>query len=221
MALPFLPERGITMTNESFEKIITEIESAELSVEEMGTLRDTIEGNRSNMTKEQYDAILAALDKAQESTRPFLVVSNENLAVAGDANDTKLNKYDYEIEFRKPVYENGTLTGYEDETKEYKNVFVTPRQQSKIVKILAHILPYFRKVSEDGSIENYTDYELAEIFANFEEEVYDLMYELCAVVFGIPKEEKEYMKMSSVIVSAIRFIGNTPELANEAESFFE
>lgn len=209
------------MTNDTFEEIKRAIGSSELSNEQLETLRGSLTDSQSNMTKEQYDALLEAIDKAQESTRPFTVVKGDTLAVVGDANDTKLNKYSYEIKFEKPAYDDeGNLTGKTSETKTYKNVFITPRQQSRVVKILTMILPYFRKVNEDGSIDEYTPYELGEIFATMDEEIYDLMYDLVAYVLHVPQEDKDYMSFPSVIGAALKILTEFPEVVNEAESFF-
>lgn len=209
------------MTKETFEEIKRAIGSSELSNDELETLKSSLTDSQSNMTKEQYDALLEAIDKAQESVRPFTVVKGDTLAVVGDANDTKVNKYTYEIKFERPAYdEEGNLTGREAEVKTYKNVYVTPRQQSRLVKMLVMILPYFRKVNEKGEIEQYTPFELGEIFASMDEEVYDLMYDLVAYVLDIPNEDKNYMTLASVIGAALKFLTDFPEVVNEAESFF-
>lgn len=209
------------MTKETFEQIRNEIETSELTQGELDTLKESINQSQSNMTKEQYDGLLEALDKAQESVRPFTVVKDDTLAVVGDANDTKVNKYTYEIKFKKPAFDDeGNITGEASETKTYKNVYVKPRQQTKLVKMLVMLLPYFRKVNEDGTIDKYTPFELGEIFASMDEEVYDLMYDLVSYVLDIPKEEKDYMEMVSVIGATLRFLVEFPEVVNEAESFF-
>lgn len=209
------------MTKEVFEQVKKEIETSEMTQEELDTLKESIDQSRSNMTKEQYDGLLEALDKAQESVRPFTVIKGDTLAVVGDANDTKANKYTYEIKFEKPVFdEDGNLEGRSSETKTYKNVYVTPRQQSRLVKMLVMILPYFRKVNEKGGLEKYTPFELGEIFSSMDEEVYDLMYDLVAYVLDIPADEKDYMTLASVIGVALEFLTDFPEVVNEAESFF-
>lgn len=210
------------MTKETFEELKKGIESSELTHEELETLKTSIADSRSNMTKEQYDALLGAINKAQESTRPFTVVKGDTLAVVGDANDTELKKFEYEITFKKPTYdEEGNLVGKTTETKTYKNVFIAPRQQSRVVKILTMILPYFHKVNEDGSLTKYTPLELAEIFTSFDESVYDLMYELVAFVLHIPNEEADYMSWASVVGAATKICIEFPEVVNEVESFFD
>ncbi len=210
------------MTEETLNKIVTEITTSEMTAEEIAQVRDTIQKSKGGMTEEQYKSILEALDKAQESTRPFTVVANENLAVVGDANDTKINKFTYEVNFTHPVKDDdGNIIGTKHETKTYKNIFITPRQSSRVTKIIVMILPYFRKVDENGNVVEYTMYEMAEIFVSLDEAIYDVMYDLVAYILGIPEEEKEYMELSSVIKVVLRLLNDFPEAVNEAESFFE
>lgn len=210
------------MTKETFEQVKKEIETSELTQEEINTLRQSINESKSGMTEEQYNGLLEALDKAAESVRPFTVVKGDTLAVVGDANDTKVNKYTYEIIFTKPTYDDeGNITGEASETKTYNNVYIKPRQQTKVVKILTTILPYFRKVNEDGSVGKYTPFELAEIFSSMDEVVYDLMYDLMAYILDIPDEEKDYMELASVLKATLSLFMDFPEAVNEADSFFE
>lgn len=210
------------MTQDTLNQIIEEISKSELTKDELTQVKSSIEESKGSMTEEQYTAILSALNKAQESTRPFTVVTNDTLAVVGDANDTKVNKYTYEIDFTHPEYDDdGNITGEKRETKTYKNVYIKPRQQSRITKIIVTLLPFFRKTDEEGNITQYTPYELATIFSTLDESIYDIMYDLVAYVLGIPEEEKDYMELASVVKATLRFFLDFPEAVNEAESFFE
>ena len=206
------------MEQTKVDRIVSEIENSNFTAEEMQTLRSTVEQSQSSMTLEQYQAIMTAIDHAQNSTRPFIISNQDELAVAGDANDTKINPYDYEITFRKPVFDDdGNITGETTEVKEYKNIYITPRKQTKIQKLLVMIMPYFQK--EDG--EPYTKLEMLEIFSGLDETLYDYMYDLVAYLLNIPEEEKECMTLASVIGASIRFMFGTPEAVNEANAFFD
>ena len=210
------------MTKESYESIIAEIGKGKLTMENISAIRETMKQSKTNMSLEYYNGIIDALDKAEESLRPFMIVSGDNLAVAGDANDTEVKKYTYEIKFTKPVLdESGNITGKESEIKTYKNVFITPRQQTRITKLLVLVLPYFRKVNEEtGEISDYTPFEVVEIFTAMDEEIYDSMYDLVAALLKVPEEDKEYMEIGSVMMAFLKFINDFPEAANEAEVFF-
>lgn len=209
------------MTQENFEAIKKQIETSELTPDEITTLRESLGSNRDNMTIEQYEGLMEAVDKASESNRPFAVATNDTLAVAGDANDTKVKKYTYEIKFVKPIEENGEIIGEQTETKTYKNIYITPRKQTRVTKLLTLMMPYFIKQNEDGTTGKYTVYEIVEIISNFDEELYDIMYDLVAYILDIPDEDKEYMVMGSVVAAVLKFMNAVPEAVNESEAFFE
>lgn len=208
------------MTEFEYKKIIRGIQNTEMSEAEKDIVRETVEDSKSTMTIEQYNGIKAALDNAQESTIPFPVVNDSELAVVGDANKTELKKYEYQITFEKPVYEDGKLTGMTTETKTYENVYVKPRHNTQIVKWLASMLPYFYKVDEDGNQVEYTKLEMLSIFGKLDGAILDIMYELVAVILGISDEDKDFMVGSSVMETVLKFIEDNPQTANEAMTFF-
>lgn len=208
------------MTQENFEAIKKQIETSEFTAEEVSTLRHTLDSSKESMTLEQYQGLIAAVDKAAESTRPFAVATGDELAVAGDANETQVKKYTYEIKFVRPVIEDGNIVGEKAEVKTYKNIFITPRKQTRVTKLITLMMPYFRKQNEDGTVGSYTILELIEICASFDEEIYDLMYDLVAYIMDIPDEDKEYMQLGSVVATVLKFMGDAPETVNEAEAFF-
>ena len=208
------------MTDFEYRKILNGIKNTEMTEEEKNVVIETVEQSKSNMTVEQYEGIKAALDNAQESTVPFPVINDDELAVVGDANKTELKRYDYQVVFEKPVYEDGELTGMKRETKTYENVFVKPRQNTQIVKWLASMLPYFYKVDEEGNQVEYTKLEMLSIFGKLDGVILDTMYELVAVILDIPDGEKDFMVGSSVMETVLKFIDDNPQTANEAMTFF-
>ena len=54
----------------------------------------------NTITQEELMKMKEAADKASESTIPFPIVKDGNVAVAGDPNKTELNKQEFEIDFR-------------------------------------------------------------------------------------------------------------------------
>lgn len=210
------------MNDIEYAKIIRGIQNIKMSDQEKEMVEQTIEEERSNMTLEQYEGIKAALDNAQNSTVPFAVVNDDELAVVGDANKTELKRFEYEITFERPEYDAaGNLTGeFDVETKKYENVFVKPRMNTRIVKLIASILPYFYKVDEDGNQVEYSKIELIQIFGRIDGAILDLMYELVATILDIPAGEIDYMTGTSVINTIMKFIDDNPQTAREAQLFF-
>lgn len=177
------------------------------------------------MTQEDYLKIKEGLDSAQADVTPFPVVKDGEISIIGDANKTEINKNDYTIQFKVPngVVPDGvgrkTPTGTYLEL-DYKDIFVTPRQEYDVTRILIKIMPYFRKVDENGEVSEYTDEEAIQILLSMEDELADLMYDLVAKVCGVDPALKDYMLPTSVVVNTYKIAQDIPNSINEAETFF-
>lgn len=171
------------------------------------------------MTEKEFLKIREELDNAQDSVIPFAAVHNDTVAVVGDANETEIKKNDFKITYRIPKRnEDGTI-GTMTQEVEYNDVFITPRQDMKVVRLLTQLLPYFRKVN-NGKVEEYNDNEIIEIVSGMDDEIYDLMYKLVASVLRINPELVDYMTPVSVLVAVAQIIHSYPEVAKEADTFF-
>lgn len=159
------------------------------------------------MTQEDMLKIKAEMDATRESTTPFAVVNDDTLAVVGDANETQTVLTDYTITFKLPNGKGGVI----ERDVEYKDVFITPRQETKVVKVYAELLPYYRKITNSGTIEDYSDEELEVLAGEMDEHIYDLMYELVGTVLGVAPELMEYMKLESVLEAVAKIIRNYPQ----------
>lgn len=169
--------------------------------------------------KIDFNAIKEGVEAAQTDTTPFLIPGDEPIVV-GDANKTQINAHDFEITFRVPKkMEDGTIK-QTIVKKEYHDVYITPRQDSLIVKMLTSLMPYFRKATDDGSVTEYTQEESLKIAQGFDDEVMDILYDTVGAVLKIDKELREYMTPQSVLASAAKVIRQFPEVVNEADTFF-
>lgn len=164
---------------------------------------------------ESYERIDEGIEKAASSVIPFQVTQDNELAVVGDANATELNKHDFKITFKLPD-ENG----YKEYTKEFKGVYLKPRHETRLVKLVTALLPYYRKVTGDGGVVRYEPAEQEQIKQAFSEEIYDLMYDMVATVLGIDEDLKDYMLQKSVVEATVQIIEMFPELVNESDTFF-
>lgn len=165
------------------------------------------------MNIEDYMKVDEAIDKAEESDTPFVVVANDEVNVVGDANKTEINKHDYVINFR--IFKDGK---YEWVKQEFKDVYITPRNDLKVSKMLTQLLPYLRK-EEDGETKKYSRDEVLNILER--DELLDAMYDAVAAVLNIPANLKPYMATDSVIAAATQIIRDFPEAINEAQTFFD
>lgn len=172
-----------------------------------------------------YENMKKGLDKAPESETPFPVLKDEKMYVVGDANETKINKHDFTIEFRLP---EGTVEGKVENGSvikevEYKDVFVTPRQIAKVVSAVCKLLPFFRKIAEDNGDLSATDFTMEEytlLLADYGSVFVDDMYILVASVLGIDERLIDYMTVPSVMKATSQIFTEYPEVLNEAENFF-
>lgn len=162
-----------------------------------------------------YDKIDNGIENAEKSVVPFQITKDDEIAVVGDANATELNKHDFQIVFKVP---DGT--GYKEYTKDFRDVYLKPRHETRLVKFMTALLPYYRKVTADGGVTRYEPLERDQIKRAFSEEIYDLMYDLVATVLDIDQGLKDYMTQKSVVEATTQIIELFPELVNESDTFF-
>lgn len=172
------------------------------------------------MTQEELLKIKGGLDEAEESTTPFAIVDDSTLTVVGDANDTAVVMSDYEINFRIPKKDADGKIQYSIQTIEYKDVFITPRMDTKVIKLITKLIPYFRKPKEDGTVGEYTQDELAEIIENMEDEIFDIMYDLVACVLNVDASLVDFMMPDSVLEAVAKIIRTYPSSVNAGDTFF-
>lgn len=164
---------------------------------------------------DSYERIDEGIEKATASVIPFQVTKDDELAVIGDANATELNKHDFKIKFKLPDEK-----GYKEYVKEFKDVYLKPRHETRLVKLVTALLPYYRKVTGEGNVVRYEPAEQEKIKQAFSEDIYDLMYDLVSTVIGIDPELTDYMMQSSVVEAAAQIMELYPELVNESDTFF-
>lgn len=172
------------------------------------------------MNQEDYKKIKDAIDSAQDSVVPFPVMDGDELAVVGDANETQISKHDFKMHFRVPIEEDGKRKIVMKEV-EYKDLYITPRQDIKIVQLITELLPYFRKANPDGTVKEYSDEELWKILTDMEQEIFDLMYELVGMFLGVDKSLRDFMVPGDVLECVHMIFAEYKEVVNESDTFFE
>lgn len=157
-----------------------------------------------------------SVDKAADSTIPFPIVKDGDIAVVGDVNKTELNKHDFKIAFRVPNGEGGHTT----REVEYKDVYLTPRRSVTASRLITSMMPLFRKVKENGDISEYSDAEMREMVDEMDDNVIDLMYKLVATVVGVNDELADFMIPKSVLDAVLQILKDYPDLVNTGDAFF-
>lgn len=170
----------------------------------------------------------AQIKKAEEDTTPYAVVAGEEIHVVGDPNKIDKKYRDYTMSFRFPMEYAPMFPNAEKEivgnefiiVTEYKNVTVNPKGDMKILAAMSRIIPYVRKLNEDGTISEPTDEDIIQMCLDMPNEIEDAMYRLTATILGVPREIENYMRATSVFSFVSAFIDDFPEVFNEADGFF-
>ena len=172
------------------------------------------------MTKEQYDSIEQALDKAEESVVPYPVVSEDEVAVVGDANLTEIKKEEFKITFYIPQKREDGTVGYTMTEKVFKDVFVQPRYAAEIEMAATMIRPYFTKLNQDGGLSKLTDEEKLDVLRSFDRDIMDHLYELVSRVLHIDSELKDFMYPTSVVDTTVKILLTYQDMVNASDGFF-
>lgn len=179
------------------------------------------------LTQEQFLEMSKNLKKAEEDDTPIIALVNDEVNVVGDANKTEVKKNNYVLRFRFPKemsqFELPTSTKIGDwfiNEIEYKDVFISPRRDLKVVSAIMEIIPYFKSVSENGDLVNKSDEELITFAKNIPYEIIDAMYDIVSAFLNVDDTLVNYMSPLSVISVMGDLIRDYPEVFNEADVFF-
>lgn len=174
--------------------------------------------------------IQEGMDQAEKDDTPFVAASEEGVKVIGDANKTEVKSRNYAMRFRFPkseasnIDEKDIVQEVADEVivrVEFNDVHIMPRRDLEVVDAILQILPYFKKLDDDGvNIENLKGAELMSFLRNANEQVGDAMYEVAAAVLNIDRNLRDHMVLTDVFKMTRRFIDDFPEVFNEADVFF-
>lgn len=168
------------------------------------------------ITQEKLIELREAATKAQESTIPFPIVKDGDMAVVGDANKTELNKHDFDIDFLIP----GEDGEYVSKTVQYNDVYLKPRHAVTVQRAMTSIMPMLYKIKPGGSVEEYTDEELQEVANTYEGNVLEQIYYLVSVVLGIDTRLIEWAVPDSIMKAFHKIMQSYPDLVKASESFF-
>ena len=170
----------------------------------------------------------AQIKKAEEDTTPYAVVADKEIHVVGDANKIEKKYRNYSMKFRFPMDyaemfpdEDKTIVGnYFTITTEYKNVTISPKGDMKVLAAMSKIIPFVKKLNDDGTIDDPTDDEIIQMCLDMPNDIEDAMYRLASTVLGIPRELEDFMLATDVFAFASDFVNDFPEVWNETDGFF-
>lgn len=184
---------------------------------------------------DQLDELKAAIKEAENDDTPYVGIKDDELHVLGNPNKTEIKPADYVVRFAFPNTEeyraraevNGGEVGQTTDdgryflyTREYKNVYLTPRRMGAVVSTLAQIESFMYKVFDNGEIRELSYEETVAMLQVMNGELSDATYELVATVLRIPYDEMEWMLPLNTVENAVKIAKNNPSAVNEADLFF-
>ena len=187
------------------------------------------------ITLDQMDDLKKAIKEAENDNTPYIGIKDDELHVLGDPNKTEIKAADYVVHFAFPntnkwrarAEANGDEIGkttddgrYFLATREYKNVYLSPRRIGAVVSTLAQIESFLYKILDNGEIRELTYEEMQGLLTVMNGELSDATYDLVATVLRVPFEEMEWMLPMNTIENAVKIAYNNPSAVNEADLFF-
>lgn len=184
---------------------------------------------------DQLGELKGAIEKAREDDTPYIGIKDDELHILGDPNKTEVKSADYVVHFAFPNTEEwrkraesiGDKIGKSTDdgryflaTREYKNVYLSPRRMGAVVTTLAQIESFLYKILDNGEIKELNYDEMVSLATVMNGELSDATYELVATVLRIPYEEMEWMLPLNTIENAVKIAVNNPSAVNEADLFF-
>ena len=186
------------------------------------------------ITQDQFQSLLDAKKAAEKDNTPFAIVTKDEMYVAGDPNLTEVKSRDYTMGFIVPkewkpyldpkeiLKEKGNYIAI---AREFKGVMINPRHYSSALSAILELQPFFNAIyeNEDGelSVRDLTPEEVQDVFRYMNDEMTSALFHAVAVILKVPEELEDYMAPSDVILTAMRFMADFPEIVNDADSFFE
>lgn len=187
------------------------------------------------ITIDQLGELKDAVEKAREDDTPYIGIKDEELHILGDPNKTEIKAADYVVHFAFPNTEewkakaiaNGDEIGkttkdgrYFLATRQFKNVYLSPRRMGAVVSTLAQLESFLYKITDNGEVKDMSYEEMLSLVSVMNGELSDSTYELVATVLRIPYEEMEWMLPLDAIENAVKIATNNPSAVNEADLFF-
>ena len=184
---------------------------------------------------EQLDDFKLAIKEAEKDDTPYIGIKDDELHILGDPNKTEVKAADYVVHFAFPNTDEwraransmgdeiGKTTDdgrYFLATRNYKNVYLSPRRMGAVVATLAQIESFLYKITDNGEIKELSYDEMVSLATVMNGELSDATYELVATVLRIPYEEMEWMLPLNTIENAVKIAVNNPSAVNEADLFF-
>lgn len=179
------------------------------------------------ITKEEFEEIKRTIDGTEADNTPFAVVTDDEIGIIGDPNETEQKKGEYTIRFGFPntkawreqidpkdiFRETENYIGVE---KTYTDVFVSPRRHATVLAAFTELYAFFNYITDDGEVRELTEEELPMALQLLDENT-DAVYRAVGAVLGLDVTVSEWMLQTSASYALLKMINDFPEIINEAD----
>ena len=187
------------------------------------------------MSIENVTELRDAMKAARNDDTPYMAVADDEIHVFGDPNKTEIKSANYTVRFlfpntsewKKRAEMNGDRIVRETDDgrlflceREYKNVYLSPRNIGSAVSSLVQIESFLFDITEDGELKDLSLDEMQRLMSVMRRDLSNETYDLVASVLHIPYDEIEWMQVLNTMENAIKIVYNNPSAVNEADLFF-
>lgn len=176
---------------------------------------------------ESYDSLKESMDKAEQSTVPFPVVTpDDEIKIVGDANNTTPVVSSYVVSFLIPISKapnlNAPTVGNNKlYVHEYKDITLPVEKAVVISSYVSELIPYFYKPKEDGEVVEYEMKEQIEIRKNFADESFlNNLRNIVKALLDMEDDLLQYVTYKTLLSITLQLFDEHPEIVNESFSFF-
>lgn len=178
------------------------------------------------ISQKDFLRVNKAVRDAQNSDTPFLLMTEDGMAVAGDPNKIEKKYHDYTLRYRFSKRQFPKMEQFTEETDnfyfvdiDYTDVSVDPDIDHPLVKAIIELMPLIKKLGEDGSVDEYTPEEELELYTYVSDDAMKALKNFVSKFLKVDEGLVRYMMPHSAIDTFIAFCQDFPEVINEADSF--
>lgn len=178
------------------------------------------------LTQKEFLKINQAVKDAQNNDTPFLMMTEEGMAVAGDPNKIEKKHFDYKLRFRFPKNLFPKMENFTEESEnfyyveiDYPSVSVDPIIDHEVVKTIIELLPLIKKLMESGDVEEYTPEEEMELYRYVSTDAILALRNFVKMFLGVDDNMIRFLEVSSSVETFVKFAQEFPEVINESDSF--
>lgn len=184
------------------------------------------------ITKEEFWAMKAKMDEAENDDTPYAVTTDDGISVVGDVNKTEITKHDYTVLFYYPNSDSWksqlkkrdiSIVKYTPNyiicKKTYKDVWIPPRVYTAVQATFVELYRFFHMITEGGELRELSEQETIIALRMLGQDMIETMVHAVATILRIPPEEEDFIYAIGLPALVIQMIDDFPEVVNGVDFF--